>query len=83
MILDEFKEIVDLVGTGRFGHPVSSLHAPEVECMGKGEPQRSYEFGAVVMIATTLHRSKGGQFMACESAGGAPLRVAAQPAVRA
>jgi transposase, IS5 family len=44
------------------GKKVYSLHAPEVECIGKGKPHRPYEFGVKVSVATTLHRSKGGQF---------------------
>jgi transposase, IS5 family len=43
---------------------VYSLHAPEVECIGKGKAHRPYEFGVKVSVATTLHRSKGGQFIA-------------------
>jgi IS5 family transposase len=46
------------------GRKVYSLHAPEVECIGKGKAHRPYEFGVKVSIATTLHRSKGGQFIA-------------------
>ena len=55
---------------GRKGLPsgsvprVYSLHAPEVECIGKGKAHRPYEFGVKVSIATTLHRSAGGQFIA-------------------
>jgi transposase, IS5 family len=41
-----------------------SLHAPEVECIGKGKPHKPYEFGAKVSVATTLKHSKGGQFVA-------------------
>ncbi len=41
---------------------VYSLHAPEVECIGKGKAHALYEFGVKVSIATTLHRSKGGLF---------------------
>ena len=41
---------------------VYSLHAPEVECIGKGKAHCPYEFGVKVSIATTLHRSRGGQF---------------------
>ena len=41
---------------------VYSLHAPEVECIGKGKARTPYEFGVKVSIATTLHRSKGGLF---------------------
>jgi IS5 family transposase len=44
------------------GSRVYSLHAPEVECIGKGKAHAPYEFGVKVSIATTLHRSKGGLF---------------------
>jgi IS5 family transposase len=46
------------------GPKVYSLHAPEVECIGKGKAHRPYEFGVKVSLATTLNRSKGGQFIA-------------------
>ena len=46
------------------GRKVYSLHAPEVECIGKGKAHRPYEFGVKVSVATTLTRSKGGQFIA-------------------
>jgi IS5 family transposase len=46
------------------GKKVYSLHAPEVECIGKGKAHRPYEFGVKVSVATTLHHSKGGQFVA-------------------
>jgi len=46
------------------GQKVYSLHAPEVECIGKGKAHRPYEFGVKVSVATTLNRSKGGQFIA-------------------
>jgi transposase, IS5 family len=45
------------------GKKVYSLHAPEVECIGKGKTHRPYEFGVKVSVATTLHHSKGGQFI--------------------
>jgi IS5 family transposase len=45
------------------GRKVYSLHAPEVECIGKGKAHRPYEFGVKVSIATSLHRSRGGQFI--------------------
>lgn len=41
---------------------IYSLHAPEVECIGKGKAHKPYEFGVKVSIATTLNRCKGGQF---------------------
>ncbi|MGB8411631.1 MAG: IS5 family transposase [Candidatus Binatus sp.] len=42
---------------------VFSLHAPEVECIGKGKAHMPYEFGVKVSVATTLAHSKGGQFI--------------------
>ncbi len=42
---------------------VYSLHAPEVECIGKGEAAKPYEFGCKVTVATTNTRSAGGQFV--------------------
>ena len=45
------------------GKKVYSLHAPEVECIGKGKAHKPYEFGVKVSVATTLHRSKGRQFI--------------------
>ena len=46
------------------GPKVYSLHAPEVECIGKGKAHRPYEFGVKVSVATTLAHPKGGQFVA-------------------
>ena len=46
------------------GRKVYSLHAPEVECIGKGKAHRPYEFGVKVSVATTLSHAKGGQFVA-------------------
>jgi IS5 family transposase len=46
------------------GRKVYSRHAPEVECIGKGKAHRPYEFGVKVSVATTLARSKAGQFIA-------------------
>ena len=36
---------------------VYSLHAPEVECIGKGKAHKPYEFGVKVSLATTLSPS--------------------------
>src|ERR1700758_4263264 len=41
------------------GAKVYSLHAPEVECIGKGKAHRPYEFGAKVSVATTLAHACG------------------------
>ena len=40
-----------------------ALHAPEVECIGKGKARTRYEFGCKTSIATTSERCKGGQFV--------------------
>jgi transposase, IS5 family len=45
------------------GYKVYSLHAPEVECIGKGKGHRPYEFGVKVSVATTLSHAKSGQFV--------------------
>jgi IS5 family transposase len=46
------------------GPKVYSLHAPEVECIGKGKAHKPYEFGVKVSVATPINRCKGGQFVA-------------------
>jgi transposase, IS5 family len=46
------------------GRKVYSLHAPEVECIGKGKAHKPYEFGVKVSVATPLRRCRGGQFVA-------------------
>ena len=40
-----------------------ALHAPEVECIGKGKARTRYEFGVETSIATTNERARGGQFV--------------------
>jgi hypothetical protein len=45
------------------GRKVYSLHAPEVECIGKGKAQRRYEFGIKLSVATTLAHVRDGQFV--------------------
>src|SRR5262249_27353997 len=42
---------------------VYSLHAPEVECIGKGKAHQPYEFGVKVSVATPMKHSAGGQFV--------------------
>ena len=48
---------------GQRGPKVYSLHAPEVECIGKGKAHKPYEFGVKVSVATTVAPSRGGQFV--------------------
>lgn len=45
------------------GRKVYSLHAPEVECIGKGKAHKPYEFGVKVSVATPVKHSAGGQFV--------------------
>ena len=45
------------------GWKLYALHAPEVECIGKGKARAPYEFGCKVSIATPVTKPKGGQFV--------------------
>jgi transposase, IS5 family len=42
------------------GPKVYSLHAPDVECIGKGKAHRHYEFGVKVSAATTHRHANDG-----------------------
>jgi transposase, IS5 family len=58
---------------GQRGPKVYSIHAPEVECIGKGKAHKPYEFGVKVSVATTVAPSRGGQFvLAAKAMPGAP-----------
>jgi len=46
------------------GPKIYSLHAPEVECIGKGKPHRPYEFGVKVSVAKSLQSCRGRRFVA-------------------
>ena len=39
------------------------MHAPEVECIGRGKARAPYEFGCKVSIATPVTAPRGGQFV--------------------
>src|SRR5664280_1809122 len=41
------------------GRKIYSLHAPEVECIGKGKAHKPYEFGVKVSVVTPLRHSRG------------------------
>jgi IS5 family transposase len=66
---DRFGPLLDLALRVRHqeqrqrGPKVYSLHAPEVECIGKGKARKPYEFGCKVSIATPVTAPKGGQFV--------------------
>ncbi len=53
---------------GQRGRKVYSLHAAEVECIGKGKAHKPYEFGIKVSVATPVAPSPGGQFVLAEKA---------------
>ena len=42
---------------------IHALHAPEVECIGKGKARTRFEFGCKVSLATTNRTAPGGQFV--------------------
>jgi len=66
---DRFGPLLDLARRVRLqeqrqrGPKVYSLHAPEVECIGKGKARAPYEFGCKVSIVTPVTAPKGGQFV--------------------
>jgi len=66
---DRFGPLLDLASRVRQqeqrqrGPKVYSLHAPEVECIGKGKARTPYEFGCKVSIVTPVTAPRGGQFV--------------------
>lgn len=66
---DRFAPLRDLAVKVRHQHhrqrgqKVYSLHAPEVECIGKGKARTPYEFGCKVSIVTPVTKPRGGQFV--------------------
>ena len=66
---ERFADLLALAHRVRFqdhrqrGPKVYALHAPEVECIGKGKARAPYEFGCKVSIATPVTKTKGGQFV--------------------
>jgi IS5 family transposase len=66
---ERFADLLALATRVRFqdhrqrGPKVYSLHAPEVECIGKGKARAPYEFGCKVSLATPATKPKGGQFV--------------------
>jgi IS5 family transposase len=42
---------------------IYALHAPEVECIGKGKARTRFEFGVKVSLATNNRTAPGGQFV--------------------
>jgi IS5 family transposase len=78
---DRFGTLLDLASRVRHqeqrqrGPKVYSLHAPEVECIGRGKARAPYEFGCKVSIVTPVTAPKGGQFVLhAKALHGNPLR---------
>jgi transposase, IS5 family len=69
VLSERFADLLGLAARVRFqdhrqrGPKVYALHAPEVECIGKGKARAPYEFGCKVSIATPATKPKGGQFV--------------------
>jgi hypothetical protein len=59
------------------GRKVYSLHAPEVECIGKGKAHQPYESGVKVSVATTVKRPPVHYFR--PEPPGSPRREAMEP----
>ncbi|MBM3505671.1 MAG: IS5 family transposase [Alphaproteobacteria bacterium] len=66
---DRFRSLLGLARRVRAqdqrqrGQKVYALHAPEVECIGKGKARAPYEFGCKVSVATPVTKPRGGQFV--------------------
>jgi IS5 family transposase len=66
---ERFADLLALAVRVRFqdhrqrGPKVYALHAPEVECIGKGKARTPYEFGCKVSVTTPATKPKGGQFV--------------------
>src|SRR5260221_13041297 len=64
-----FSTLLDLASKVRLqdhrqrGPKVYALHAPEVECIGKGKARAPYEFGCKVSVATPATAPRAGQFV--------------------
>jgi IS5 family transposase len=48
---------------GERGAKIYALHAPEVECIGKGKAHKPWEFGVKVSVATPIRRQRCGQLV--------------------
>jgi transposase, IS5 family len=66
---ERFADLLALAVRVRFqdhrqrGPKIYALHAPEVECIGKGKARAPYEFGCKVSVATPATKPRGGQFV--------------------
>jgi len=72
---DKFAELLkiatSLLSEQRFkrGRRIFSMHAPEVECIGKGKAHKPYEFGVKVSVVAT---NKSGFVVSCNTCPGRP-----------
>jgi IS5 family transposase len=61
--LDRIAQLLRQRRDDRGRDKIDALHAPEVECIGKGEAHARFEFGCKVSLATTNRTAPGGQFV--------------------
>jgi IS5 family transposase len=61
--LDRIARLLRQRREDRGREKIYALHAPEVECIGKGKARTRFEFGCKVSLATTNRTAPGGQFV--------------------
>jgi IS5 family transposase len=61
--LDRIARLLRQRREDRGREKIYALHAPEVECIGKGKARTRFEFGVKVSLATTNRPAPGGQFV--------------------
>src|ERR1700758_3553403 len=94
-LIEHFAELLGWAVRVRFqdhrqrGPKVYALHAPEVECIGKGKARAPYEFGCKVSIATPAtkpkslpSRKRGAASLCCTPKRCTATRLTATPWVR-
>jgi transposase, IS5 family len=61
--LDRIAQLLRQRREDRGREKIYALHAPEVECIGKGKARTRFEFGCKISLATTNRTAPGGQFV--------------------
>jgi transposase, IS5 family len=61
--LDRIARLLRQRRDDRGREKIYALHAPEVECIGKGKARTRFGFGCKVSLATTNRAAPGGQFV--------------------
>ena len=66
--VDQCEEVITFDRVHASNGAGLQIHAPEVECIGKGKAHKPYEFGVKVSVATTVSAPRGGQFVLASKA---------------